>query len=105
MAGWIQAGDVYVESHPGYAYKEFWNIAVMMTIWFLLMGLLVAMLGGLGIRFLLKPLRRVEQQAEALSRRQYIIQDTIPRTRELHRIVMAMNPMTSKVRTSGDSLL
>lgn len=98
-AGWIQAGEVYVESNPGYAYKEFWNIAKMMTIWFILMGLMVAILGGMGIRFLLKPLRRVEQQAEALSKRQYIIQETIPRTRELRSVVLAMNQMTNKVRS------
>jgi diguanylate cyclase (GGDEF)-like protein len=98
-AGWIQAGEVYVESNPGYAYKEFWNIAVTMTLWFLVMGLMVALFGGLGIRFLLKPLRRVEQQAEALSRRQYIIQETIPRTRELRSVVLAMNQMTNKVRS------
>jgi diguanylate cyclase (GGDEF)-like protein len=99
MAGWIQAGEVYVESNPGYAYKEFWNIARMMSIWFAIMGLMVAVVGGLGIRYLLKPLNRVEQQAEALSRRQYIIQDTIPRTRELRSVVLAMNQMTSKVRS------
>jgi predicted signal transduction protein with EAL and GGDEF domain len=90
---------VYVESNPGYAYKEFWNIARMMCIWFAIMGLMVAVVGGLGIRYLLKPLNRVEQQAEALSRRQYIIQETIPRTRELRSVVLAMNQMTNKVRS------
>jgi diguanylate cyclase (GGDEF)-like protein len=99
VAGWIQAGEVYVESNPGYAYKEFWTIAVQMTIWFLLMVLLVAVLGGLGIRYLLRPLHRVEQQAEALSRRQYIIQENIPRTRELRSVVLAMNQMTRKVQS------
>jgi len=99
MSGWLQAGEVYVESNPGYAYKEFWNIAVMMTTWFVVMGLMVALLGGFGIHVLLKPLRRVEQQAEALSKRQYIIQEAIPRTRELRSVVLAMNQMTSKVRT------
>jgi len=99
VVGWIQAGEVYVESHPGYAYKEFWNIARMMTAWFALMGMVVASLGGLGIHVLLKPLRKVEEQANALSRRQYIIQDKLPRTRELRNVVLAMNKMTGKVRS------
>lgn len=99
VAGWIQSGEVYVESHPGYAYKEFWNIARMMTAWFLLMGAIDAVLGALGIHMLLKPLRRVEEQANALSHRQYIIQETIPRTRELRTVVLAMNQMTEKVKS------
>ena len=98
MAGWSQAGVVYVESNPGYAYKEFWNIALMMTLWFVLLGLFVAIFGGMGIRYLLKPLHRVEEQAEALTKRQYIIQEKLPRTRELNSVVRAMNNMTLKVK-------
>ena len=98
-AGWSQAGVVYVESNPGYAYKEFWNIALMMTAWFVVMGLFVAIFGGLGIRYLLKPLHRVEEQAQALTKRKYIIQEKLPRTRELNSVVSAMNNMTLKVKS------
>lgn len=47
---------------------------------------------------LLRPLVRVEQQAEALCRKEYEIQTKIPRTRELRRIVHVMNRMTEKVK-------
>lgn len=99
MSGWSQAGRVEVESNPGYAYREFWNIAVMMTAWFVVLVILVTILGGWGIRYLLKPLHRLEDQAEALTRRKYIIQDKLPRTRELNSVVRAMNNMTLKVKS------
>ncbi len=98
MSGWRQAGEVFVESHPGYAYKALWETAVKTTMWFVGMGILVLAGGGLGLRLLLKPLKRVEHQAETLCKRQYEIQKHLPRTRELRRVVEAMNRMTYKVR-------
>lgn len=98
MAGWSQAGTLYVEGHPGYAYRTLWQTAVRITVYFLLTGVFVLVLGGLGMRLLLQPLKRVERQAEALCRREYEIQETIPRTRELRQVVESMNRMTLKVR-------
>lgn len=98
MAGWSQAGTLYVEGHPGYAYRTLWQTAVRITVYFLLTGVFVLVLGGLGMRLLLRPLKRVERQAEALCRREYEIQETIPRTRELRQVVESMNRMTLKVR-------
>jgi len=98
MSGWLQAGGIFVKSHPGYAYKALWEAATRLTIWFLGMGILVAIVGGLSLRVLLKPLLLVEQQADALCRKTYEIQEVLPRTRELRRVVQAMNRMTGKVR-------
>jgi len=98
LAGWRQAGEVLVESHPGYAYKTLWETVVMTTFWFGIMGIAVLVGGGFGLRLLLKPLKRVEHQAETLCKRQYEIQEKLPRTRELRRVVEAMNRMTFKVK-------
>jgi diguanylate cyclase (GGDEF)-like protein len=98
LSGWNQAGEVIVESHPGYAYKTLWETVVSTTAWFMTMLAAVLVAGGLGLHFLLKPLKRVEYQADALCRRQYEIQERIPWTRELRRVVEAMNRMTVKVR-------
>ncbi|OGQ94759.1 MAG: diguanylate cyclase [Deltaproteobacteria bacterium RIFOXYD12_FULL_57_12] len=98
MAGWLQAGTIYVESHPGYAYKALWDTATRMTIWFAVTGVIVFIAGGFGLRILLQPLKRVELQAEALCRKQYTIQERLPRTRELRQVVEAMNRMTCKVK-------
>ena len=102
LAGWHQAGAVLVESHPGYAYKSLWETVVRTTFWFAIMGIMVLVGGGLGLRVLLKPLQRVEHQAETLCKRQYEIQEKLPRTRELRRVVEAMNRMTFKVKDMFD---
>ncbi len=98
MAGWNQAGKLYVESHPGFAYQTMWETMIRTSIYFLFAGATVLILGGLGLRILLKPLKRVELQAEAICRKEYRIQDTLPKTRELRQVVESMNRMTTQVR-------
>ncbi|MDH3349642.1 MAG: GGDEF domain-containing protein, partial [Desulfobulbaceae bacterium] len=58
--------------------------------------------GALGLHYLLRPLGRVEQQARAICNRRYEIQQKIPKTRELKRMVEAMNQMTNKVKAMFD---
>jgi diguanylate cyclase (GGDEF)-like protein len=98
MAGWKRAGSLYVESHPGYAYRTLWQTFVRILLYFLLTGVVVFTLGGIALKFLLRPLRRVEQQAEAIGRREYEIQQRIPKTRELKNVVASMNAMTIRVK-------
>jgi diguanylate cyclase (GGDEF)-like protein len=98
MAGWNQAGTIFVKSHPGFAYKTLWENVVRMTVWFLTCGVVVLIAGGYGLRVLLKPLILVERQADALCKKKYEIQERLPKTKELRRVVEAMNRMTSKVK-------
>ena len=98
MAGWKRAGTLYVESHPGYAYRSLWSTFVRIAGYFLLTGLIVFVIGSLALKYLLRPLRKVEEQADAICRREYTIQEPLPRTRELKRVVTSMNKMTSRVR-------
>jgi len=98
MSGWIQAGTIVVKSHPGYAYKTLWEDMISTTLWFLACGLFVLVAGGFGLRFLLRPLVLVEQQADAICRKEYEIQQRVPWTKELRRVVEAMNRMTQKVK-------
>lgn len=97
-AGWRQAGTIYVKSHAGYAYNSLWQDLKHTTLLFVVCGILILIAGGFGLRILLRPLVLVEQQAEALCRREYEIQTKIPRTRELRRVVYVMNRMTEKVK-------
>jgi diguanylate cyclase (GGDEF)-like protein len=98
MSGWRQAGTIYVKSHPGYAYKTLWEDVVRTTIWFVACGVFVLIAGGLGLRVLLKPLNLVERQADAICKKKYEIQEPLPWTKELRRVVEAMNRMTYKVK-------
>ena len=102
MNGWQQAGTLFVRSHPGYAYKTLWETATRTALGFTLTAVFVSIIGGYLLRILLRPLQRVEHQALALCKRQYEIQEDIPKTRELRRVVAAMNQMTKKVKAMFD---
>jgi diguanylate cyclase (GGDEF)-like protein len=97
MSGWNQAGTLRVASHPGYAYAELWRGARGNLLWFLICMGLSALAGTLLLRLILKPLRAVEHQARAICQHRYPVQDTLPRTRELRRVVQAMNRMSTRV--------
>ena len=101
-SGWRQMGALNVKSHPGYAYKALWKATSDMGKVYGIAGLLVLIFGAGGLRLLLRPLHRIEEQAENLSRRQYTFQEQLPRTRELRSVVVAMNTMTSKVKEMFD---
>jgi len=95
--GWNQAGRLTMAAHPGYAYKKLWDMTMEMLRWSLLaFGLsLIAVL--MILKAMLRPLGAVEQQAVAITRREFPIVNNIPRTRELKRVVLAMNTMSAKM--------
>ncbi|NJD05513.1 MAG: diguanylate cyclase, partial [Methylococcaceae bacterium] len=97
-SGWNLAGTLTVASHPGYAYQELWRTAVSTLRWIGLCMVIAMALGAILLRRLLRPLASVERQAEAICNRDHPIQETLPRTRELRRVVLAMNRMVTRVR-------
>lgn len=98
MAGWNQAGTIYIKSHPGYAYETLWKDVLNMTVWFAVCAVFVLVAGGFVLRMLLRPLVAVERQADALCKKEYKIQAPLPWTKEFRRVVEAMNRMTNKVK-------
>ncbi|TQV71723.1 EAL domain-containing protein [Exilibacterium tricleocarpae] len=98
LSGWYRLGEVIVVGHPGYAYRDLWRVSREQFWLFVFTAVLSYGLAGLGLRLLLRPLRRVENQAEAICRREFPVQDKLPRTRELRRMVVAMNRMVKKTQ-------
>ncbi|MDT8404507.1 EAL domain-containing protein [Sulfuriflexus sp.] len=98
MSGWNQAGEVYVKSHPGFAYQTLWQTITNMLWWFSALTAALIILAGMAVRVLLNPLVRLEAQAIAVSERRFDEIDEIPRTRELRHVIRAMNFMTGKVK-------
>lgn len=112
MDGWQQLGTIYIESNPGYAYSLLWQSAASDLLWFTTTFVLVALLGSYILKKLLEPLKRIEQQAIALTERRFVIQDKLPKTRELKLVTQAMNRTTTRLQeifheqtTLADSLL
>jgi len=102
MAGWNQFGTLKVESHPGFAYQTLWQTMVRISLYFLLAAIMAMAIGGFGLAMLLRPLKRVEEQAEAIGRQEYDLQIQLPKTRELRRVVESMNRMIFRVREVFD---
>jgi len=102
-SGWRQVATVEVRSHPGYAYRELWGTTTHTAGWLLALGLAAVVIVIVIVRFVLKPLNALEQQAIAVSQRRFTVQDRLPRTPELRRVVAAMNQMSSQVERMFDS--
>ncbi|MBU3069451.1 EAL domain-containing protein [Aestuariicella sp. G3-2] len=99
ISGWFRLGAVDVVSHPGLAYLDLWRVFKDQLWLFLFTSVFCYLLAGLGLAVLLRPLRQVEVQAEAICRREFPVQSNLPRTRELRRMVLAMNRMVQKIQS------
>lgn len=95
---WRQVGKIYVQSRAGYAYEKLWQGAQDSIILFVSLSIICLLAISSLIRFLLRPLHRVEDQAVALTEKRYIEQEKLPGTRELKRVVEAMNNMVRQVK-------
>ena len=98
MSGSSPQGSVQIIANPDLAHKELWNIFCQQL---LLLGFICTatyLLSSIAITFLLKPLQRVEEQAAAICERHFIEQQPLPKTRELRRVVEAINRMSRKLK-------
>lgn len=99
VSGWFRLGELLIVSHPGYAYQDLWRIFREQLWLFFFTAVLCYAVTGIGLRYLLRPLRKVEDQAEAICRREFPIQEDLPHTPELRRMVVAMNRMVQKIKS------
>lgn len=95
--GWTRSGEVVVVSHPGQAYRQLWTLAGRQLTWFALATALFCLGGFLALRRLLAPLQQVVAQADAICERRFVVQDRLPRARELRVLVEAMNRMAVRL--------
>ncbi len=99
MSGWEQLGSLEVQSHVGYAYVELWQLARNQLGLYLLAALVGLAVMHAMLKFVLRPLQRMEQQAHAMALRQFDQRAPIPSTRELARVAIAMNEMADTLGT------
>ena len=101
-AGWSQVGLLNVQSDVAYAYTQLYTISKDLLILFSIISVVGLILLNLLLVAILKPLKGVRRQAEAVMRNEFIIQEQIPYTQELKDVVLGMNNMVSKVKTMFD---
>lgn len=96
--GWFRLGRIEVVANTGLAYRDLWRVFQEQLWLFAFTAVLSYGLAGVALHFLLRPLKRVERQADAICRREFPDPQALPRTRELRTMVHAMNRMVAKIR-------
>lgn len=101
-AGWSQVGVLEVVGDATYAHKQLYSTFVDLLILFttvIVVGLLIL---NYLIHIMLKPLKDIQQQAAAISRNEFIIQENTPYIIEFRDVVVGMNNMVVKVKAMFD---
>ena len=98
ISGWIPFGKIELTLHPGFAYANLYSSLTTSLIWFSLLFLVVLSLLWFMLHVLLKPLREINKQANAIHENKFIQQTSLPKTLELRRVVEAMNRLIAKVQ-------
>lgn len=95
--GWSQYGRLRIESDIRFAYEGLWDSSQRMFAVTLLIGLIGALIGTLLLKRLLRPLRDVVKQAEAIGEKRFI-SSKVPKTREFRLLVETMNQLSERIR-------
>ena len=97
-SGWNMIGKITIEADTSLVYQSLYKISQKLLYIFALFSLISLILLYTLLHFLLRPLKEVQEQAEALTRNEFIIQHKIPKTKEFEDVVLGMNSMVSKVK-------
>ncbi len=101
-AGWSQVGILNVQSDVAYAYSQLYTILINLLLSFGIFSFVALVVLNLLLIAILKPLKEVQRQAEAVIRNEFILQGDIPYTKEFRDVVLGMNNMVSKVKATFD---
>lgn len=99
QSGWMPIGTLTVTSHTGYAYIELWKSAINIFLWFSIAAFAAIMIIIFTLKIILKPLKKMEAQAQAIVKKEYLLQEDLPATIEFREVVSAMNAMVTKLKT------
>jgi diguanylate cyclase (GGDEF)-like protein len=97
MSGQKQTGVLRVTPDPSRAYVKVWSATVNTLHIYTAAAILLLLLAMLSVRMLLRPLKLVTEQADAICHNRYPVRGKLPRTRELRAVVSAMNRLSEKV--------
>jgi len=103
-SGWQQKFHLFVKSDPSYAYSDLWKTASDGLVWTLEAFAVALLCTILFIRLLLRPLHSLEEHAVRICNKDFPDPMRVPHTRELARVVNAINLMSLKVKSMLDNL-
>ena len=96
-SGWSLIGVVKVKSDSSYAYMSLYNIFKDLLLSFALILAVGLLLLNAVIHAILKPLKEIRKQAEAILENEFILQEDTPYTLEFKDVINGMNAMVHRV--------
>jgi EAL domain-containing protein (putative c-di-GMP-specific phosphodiesterase class I)/GGDEF domain-containing protein len=102
--GWVQSGQLSIQSNPGVAYQTLWQQAKQSFYSSALIAIFSVLLIQLIVFAVLRPLRHIERQAQQISQKNFVLQQSMPFTTDLRSVVLAMNSMVTHIQASFLSL-
>ncbi len=96
-SGWSIFGVVTVKGDVGIVYRALYKMFIKLSYSFIVFVAIALTILSILLHYILKPLYRVQNQAEAILRNEFIIQDKMPYTTEFKDVVKGMNAMVLKV--------
>ena len=96
-SGWNIIGEVEVIGDSGIIYQALYKMFIKLLYLFALLSLLSLLILSILLHFVLKPLKDIQNQAEAIMKNEFVIQKNEPYTTEFKDVVHGMNSMVKKV--------
>ena len=96
-AGWNPIGILNIQCDTTQAYLHLYNILCSLSISFSIIFIIALSFLYVLLIVVLKPLKNIRLQAEAISNNKFIIQEKLPYTQDFKEVVQVMNIMVKKV--------
>ena len=95
---WSILGQLTILGDVALTYKALYKIFVNLIYLFIVFSIIALILLAILLHFILKPLKKVKYQAEAILNNEFIIQEEKPYTTEFRDVSSAMNSMVRRVK-------
>lgn len=96
-SGWRTIGEVEVIGDTTVIYQVLYTMFVQLLTLFIILSVLSYIILSILLHFVLKPLKDIQKQAEAIMKNEFVIQKKEPYTTEFKNVVKGMNSMVLKV--------
>ncbi|RCU45172.1 EAL domain-containing protein [Corallincola holothuriorum] len=97
LYAWEKLGAIEIKSNTGLAYEYLWKSAKKSLLVALLIAAVASLIGYALLFFIVRPLRAIEAQANAIAARDFSKISQLPGTEELRSVVVAMNRMAKAI--------
>ncbi|PLY07784.1 MAG: GGDEF domain-containing protein [Arcobacter sp.] len=95
--GWNTTAIIYVSPNPGEAYAKLYEQARNSIVYAVIAFIISMIILLIFVRFLLKPLKKIEYLAKDIAKGKFGVIEELPWTTEIKNVAIAMNDMSRKI--------